>query len=135
MTDKGIGKQPIDDLTPDEIVRFSLMGLMRFDAVAVADALRNGRISPLGLISLAKMIDGTHSMGLRLVLKGQGKGWRSMHDNAKHYERVMSIGEFVDRRLIDVATVEEAVMDAAEHFQLSEPTIYRDLRLYRNAHS
>jgi|GEM_PF-2440295 len=72
-------------------------------------------------------------MGLTLKMQGQGKGWRPWSEGAAAWNRLCAVGKYVDSRLIDNCTVEEAVNDAAEFFGVSEPTIYRDLRLYRRS--
>lgn len=127
------GKIPTsDDLSPDERARFSLMGFMRFDPIAVGTALRGGTLSQLAIEQLARMIEGRHSLGLKLVMQGQGKSWKPIQEKAKAYDRMMAVGKFVDASLAAGCTNEESVIDAAATFGLSEPTVYRDLSIYRS---
>lgn len=122
---------PERELTDAERVRFSVMGIMRFDAEAVADALRTRPLTQLEAEGLANLIDGSRPDGLRLKMQGQGKNWRPIAEGAAAYDRMMAIGSFVDAQLASGGTVEEAVIDAASSFRVSEPTIYRNLRTYR----
>jgi hypothetical protein len=109
----------------------SLTGITRFDAQAVADALRTRPLTRLEAVALANLIDGSNPTGLRLAIKGQGKGWIPMIEAAARFDRLRAVGAFVDERLSDGETLEAAVIEAAENFGFSEPTIYRDLALYR----
>lgn len=111
----------------------SILGLLPFDAAKVAEALRSGTLSKLETIGLANLIEGNRPDGLRLVMQGQGKGWRPLIEKTQHYYRVMAVGAFVRECRDRGLTAEEAVIDAGEHFALSEPTIWRDLRLYEIA--
>jgi hypothetical protein len=120
-----------DETSEDLRVRLSLMCVMKFDAQAVAHALRTRPLSPLEALSLANLIEGNHPRGFRLKMQGQGKGWKPMADKAAAFRRLMAIGSHVDAQLAEGNTVEDAVIDAASEFSVSEPTVYRDLRLYR----
>ncbi len=123
----------IFDLTLDERARYSLFCVMRFDRDAVAAALRAGSLNRIAIESLAKLIEGSHPTGIRLAVKGQGKGWKPIYDRAKSYDRLMAIGRFIDARVSERCSLEDAVIDATEAFGLAEATIYRDLKLYRRA--
>ena len=115
------------------LVLASVLGLARFDAALVASALRRGTLSKLAAHGLANLIEGKHPEGLKLVMQGQKKGWKPALEAAASYERVLAIGDFVSRKLADGDTKEGAVIDASEAFEVSEATIYRDLRLYEIA--
>lgn len=122
-------------LDQDELERMavfgSVYGLMRFDSARVAAAVRSGTLSPMEANGLANLLEGKHPRGLRLVLQGQGKGWKPLIESAQHYERVMAIGAFVLNARKNGLTAEQAVIDAAEQFNLSEPTVWRDLNIYK----
>jgi len=118
-------------MTEQDVAFFSLEGVMRFDEKAVASCLRKGELSQRALEMLARLIEGSHQEGLSLQLKGQGKGWTPMFEKAQATDRHMEIGAFVDKRTAEGCTVEDAVFDASEEFDLSEATIRRDLQMYR----
>ena len=120
-----------NDPSDDERVVFSVIGLMRFDAQAVAQALRSRPLNPREAHGLADLLEGKHPNGLRLEMQGQGKGWKPIYEKATAYDRLIAVGKFVEARQADNNTLEEAVIDAAEEFQISESTVYRDLQLYR----
>ena len=120
----------LDD--PDLRVFFSIYGVIRFDAAAVAGALRDGRLTPMQAHGLANLLEGKHPQGLTLKMQGQGKGWKPAAEQAARYNRLMSVGAFVTRRLKVGQTLEEAVMDASEEFGVSDATVYRDLNMYRS---
>jgi hypothetical protein len=113
-----------------ELVFLMLHGMVRWDGVAVADAVRSGSLSPLQTEALARLLDGTAASGLKLELQGQGRGLTTQ-EKAERYERIVAVGEFIAERLRTGETWEAAVIDAAEHFGVSEPTVARDLQLYR----
>ncbi|WP_375178088.1 hypothetical protein [Sphingobium yanoikuyae] len=112
-------------------VFFSVSGVTRFDAKAVADALRHRHLTPMEAHGLANLLEGKHPHGLKLVMQGQGKGWKPIAEGAAAYRRLMLIGKFVEEKVLSGCTTEDAVFDAAIEFCCSEATIYRDLRLYR----
>ena len=114
------------------MVFFSVTGVARFDASAVAAALRAGTLTKLEAIGLTNLLEGKHPQGLQLKMAGQGKGWKPLAEKAAAYERIKAIGQFVNERLSSGNTVEAAVLDAAAEFGISEPTVYRDLRLSRS---
>ena len=120
-----------EEFTEDERARYSIWGFMRFDAAAVANLLRSRPLSRAEAGLLGKMLEGQHPLGLRLEVRGQGKGWKPMFEKAWAYRRTVAIGSHIDAQLEKGCTVEEAVIDAAEAFNVSEPTVYRDLSLYR----
>lgn len=119
------------ELTDAERVKYSVIGFMKFDAEAVAHALRTRPLTAFEARSLANLIDGKNPRGLRLEMRGQGRGWRPIVEAAAAYERVMAVGHFVEAQLAKGGSVEEAVIDAAQRFGISEPTVYRDLSHYR----
>lgn len=135
MTEAELDSGRSPDLTGGDLAFYSLVGVMRFNAEAVADALRAGTLSPFAIECLAKLIDGTHSGGLRLSLKGQGKGWKPIYETAQAYDRLMEIGRFCEERRTSGCSYEEALLDAAEKFGISEATVARDWRLYRLSQS
>ena len=126
------GPPNLFDVSVELRARFSLYGIMRFDGRAVATALRSGTLTKVDLENLASFIEGSHRTGIKLAIKGQGKGWKPMFERAKAFDRLMAIGKFVDQKKAEGCTPEEAVIDAAIAFNLSEPTIFRDLSLYRH---
>jgi hypothetical protein len=119
------------DISDDDRVLFSVIGVIRFDAHAVANALRSRPLSRLEANGLANLLDGGNPNGLHLEMRGQGKGWKPIYETATAYNRLMAIGSFIDTQMSDNNTLEEAVLDAVEEFRVSEATVYRDLRLYR----
>ncbi|MBP6363761.1 MAG: hypothetical protein KA329_09600 [Novosphingobium sp.] len=119
------------DLTPQQRANYSLLGAIRFDAPAVADAIRAGSLPPFAMECLAQLIEGSRPNGVRLAIKGQGKGWKPIYEKAKAFDRLIAIGGFIDEQIAKGCSVEGAVIEAAETFGLSEPTVYRDLSWYR----
>jgi len=120
-----------DQFEEDHPVIASVYGLGRWNAAAVADAVRRQALSKAEAAGLANLIEGRHPQGLRLEIVGQGKGWMPATDKAKRWDRLIRVGKFVEGLIADGATWEEAVFDAEDHFGLSAPTVARDLRLYR----
>lgn len=116
---------------PELRVFYSVYGLVRFDAAAVADALRNGKMTPMQSYGLANLIEGKHPQGLSLKIQGQGKGWKPAAEVAARYKRSMRVGDYITHKLAAGDSVEQAVIDASMRFGVSEPTIYRDLAMYR----
>lgn len=117
----------LPELDDRQIVFASVCGMMRFDAQRVADAVRNGRLSKLELESLARLIEGSNSQGLKLVMQGQGRNWKPILEKAGEYQRVLEIGRYVNQQMSEGANQEDAVFDACECFSLSPSTIYRTL--------
>lgn len=111
----------------------SVYGFTRFDASKVAAALRAGKLTKMEAHGLANLLEGKHPDGLRLVMKGQGKGWKPVLDGARSYERCMAIGKFVTAARGRGLTYEASIFDASEHFGISEAIVARDLRLYPDA--
>lgn len=120
-----------EEFTEDERARYSILGFMRFDAAAVANLLRSRPLTSAEAGLFGKMLEDQHPLGLRLEVRGQGKGWKPMFEQASAYYRTVAIGDHVAAQLGKGCTVEEAVIDAAAAFNVSEPTVYRDLSLYR----
>ena len=120
-----------DELSDDERAFLSLLGVIRFDRTAVANVLRKRPLSNLEGLALANLIEGKQPQGLRFEIHGQGKGWRPLAETASAYDRLVSIGERIDKGIVAGQKTEEVVNDLAEESGLSNPTLYRDLRLYR----
>lgn len=118
------------EINEEQRLLLGLWGVIKFDAAALAHALRSRSLTPIEAEFLAKMLEGKHPLGLELKLKGQGNkvNWS---EAAAAYDRLMAIGRFVDAREAEGITTQAAVFDACEEFGISEATIYRDLALYR----
>lgn len=124
------GKFGEDD--PSLAAFYSVYGLIRFDPKAVALALRNGTLTSMEAHGLANLLEGTHPQGLTLKMMGQGRGWKPAAETAARYDRLMMIGTFLERSLLAGNKMENAVIDAASEFGISEPTVYRDFQMYRS---
>jgi len=56
-------------------------------------------LSKLSAHGLANLLEGRHPAGLRLVMQGQGKGWKPLVEGAVAHTRIMKVGRFVDEQL------------------------------------
>lgn len=121
----------VSDLSEEERAFYSIVGAIRFDSQAVAKRLRSGPLSLFESRILADLMDGNNPQGLRLELRGQGKGWIPMAESAAFWNRMMAIGQFVESELERGRDLDDAVHNATEKFGLSEATIFRDLRNFR----
>lgn len=109
-----------------------IWGIDRWDGELVARAVRSGALTQSRLFpeALAKLFEGTHPQGLRLVMHGQGNA-STVSERAQLYDRLMSVGAFIETALSSGETWENALIDAADQFNISEATAARDLRLFR----
>ncbi len=117
-------------LSEDERCIFSILGAIRFDAEAVAKALRTRPLSYLEASGLANMLEGKRPDGLRLQLTAQGKGWKPIKDAHDEYRRCIAIGE----RFEEIRPTHDKWIEAVEQlsieFGLGESTIAQQLALF-----
>jgi hypothetical protein len=109
-----------------------LWGASRWDGDLVAKVLRSGcfKKSQLFPEAMARLLDGTHPEGLRLLLRGQGNS-PTVEEASIKYDRLRAVGAYVEDRLSAGENWEAAMLDAAEQFGISEATVARDHRLHR----
>lgn len=127
--------QPIgdnSDLSDQERSLLSIMGVIRFDAKAVANALRSRPLTVLEAHGLANLIEGKHPQGISLKVLGQGRNWQPIREGSQRYNRAIAIAREVRKAMGAGETWESAIQAAAEHFRASEATIARNVALARS---
>jgi ATP phosphoribosyltransferase regulatory subunit HisZ len=119
----------------DHIAIFgAVTGLARWTddaAKLVARAIRQGELTSLQRISLAMLFDGTHPKRLKLSMHGQGND-ETVEEAARHYDRVMKVGPFVQARIDAGEKPRDAYIDAEAPFQISDSTAKRDYLSWRD---
>lgn len=115
------------DLTDDERCTFSILGVIRFDASAVAKALRSRPLTYLEIHGLANLLDGKRPDGISLAITGQGRNWRPIREGAQMHDRAIGFAKMMDELMASGESWEQATFATAEHFGVSESTVSRNV--------
>lgn len=113
------------ELTDDERCIHSIFGSIRFDAAAVARALRSRPLTPFEAHGLANLLENNRPDGLHLKMVGQGRNWIPVFEKVARYERCMEIAKMVEQLRSGGESWEQAILATAECFSVSEPTVAR----------
>lgn len=120
------------------------LGICRFDANLIASEIRSRPLTRLEALALASLIDGkpfassyvTRSIKvpkLRLRLTGQGRNWVGLKEAVDRSRRELSMFTKLTDLRAEGLTWEEATIEVAEQFAVSEATVARAVRGLRGA--
>lgn len=118
-------------LTDDERCTFSILGAIRFDASAVAEALRSRPLTMLERHGLANLLEGKRPDGLKLMIAGQGKNWHPWFESSQRYDQAIAMAAMMDAEMANGASWEEATLATADRFSVSESTVSRRVGIGR----
>lgn len=119
------------ELTEEERCIHSLFGTIRFDYKAVANALRSRSLTILQSHALADLIEGTRADGVSLKVDGQGRNWTPIEEDAAKFHRAIAISNMMNRLRQSDETWEQATLETADYFGISESTVSRAVAVGR----